>query len=149
MRDDARRLVDGEEMVVFIDDVERKILCRRLAPLGEVRGKRDGDAIAGGEPQCSAAGGLAVDAHRAVVDPGLDACAGRASEIREMAADRQIEPPAGIAAIGHQQTLGHFSYPSYVNARIETEIRQEEQLRCRTTMRAHARKSTSGRKIRS
>jgi hypothetical protein len=104
--DDARRLVDRDQVLVFVQDVERKVLGRHRGP-GRSGIGRQGDRqdVASRHAGRGAADRPAVDRHAACSDPGLHARARRLRQARKMTANHEIEPPAVIAAVGHNTPL--------------------------------------------
>ncbi len=104
VRHHARRLVDGEQVLVFVEHDERDVLGRhrpsrrRLA----VRGNRDGDGVAVGRAGRHATDRHAVDRDVTALDPRLNARAGGGRNVGEVPAEDEIDPPAGVAAIGNE-----------------------------------------------
>ena len=99
MDDEARRLVEGEEMLVLEQHGERHLLGRHLAPLGERR-QGDLDLVAQGQPARRLRGRVAVDPHPPLRDPGLEAGAGDVRPVGQVAPQDVVEPLPGVAAVG-------------------------------------------------
>ena len=86
MDDQTHRLVDDQEVFVFMEDIERNVLCDKGRWLG-VR-NLDGDGVTGcdGGPRSRPA---PIQKDVAILEKSLDAGAG---ELREFPGEEQIEP---------------------------------------------------------
>ena len=86
MNDDSRRLVDGEKLVVFVENAKRQVLGLRRAD--DLLGRCDTHRLAAGEDE-SGLTDLAVDVHPPGGDPGFRLRARRSdAALRE----KEIEP---------------------------------------------------------
>ena len=73
------RLVDRDDVLVFIDDVERNLLGQQLILFD--RRDRDLDDLAGRDLECTAAN-LAIDQHVAIVDQTLEPGSAHVRDVR-------------------------------------------------------------------
>jgi hypothetical protein len=98
MHDDPGRLVDGEKIVILIEDVERDPLRLRPFALGDF-GDADLQLIAGLHSPRRPRRRIAVDQHAAALDPVLNTIAGNRLLFAQMAQQDAVDPQAMIAAI--------------------------------------------------
>ena len=89
-------LVDDQEVVVFVDHIERD----RLGAGFDRRRSAEAalDPVAGGDGRRDLRLDGAVDGHAAVLDPALDL---RARRVREFFCEVHVEPLPGAVALGH------------------------------------------------
>ena len=109
VHDDARRLVEREQMVVFVDDVERDVFGRHRPACGvSWRGREHhGHDVAERGAGRDTVDGRAVHADHAVLDPRLHARARGGFDAGEMAAQHEIEAPPGVATVRGERVEGH------------------------------------------
>jgi hypothetical protein len=97
----ARRLVDGEQIVVFMDDVEGRLLGGHDAARRELW-KRHRHHVALGGAYRGSADEPAVDRDPSAFDPRLDTRSRGDADVSQVPAQDQVEAPSCIATIGCQ-----------------------------------------------
>ncbi len=99
--DNPGGLVDGQEMVVFEQDVDRTVFCRGRT--AKRRGWQvNGQSIACAGPGRRTSNRDAVHRNTSFFNPPLNARSGREAHIMEMAAEHQIQSSPGITPVeGH------------------------------------------------
>ena len=103
VRDDAGRLVDDQQVVVFVHD--RRALPAR-PPGGRAAPHRAAASTRIAAPSSTVADGRvttrASNLDRAVFDPPLRHGARQSRHLGDAADEHLVEPPAGVAAVGHE-----------------------------------------------
>ena len=104
VHDDTGGLVHGEQIVVFVQHLERDVFGRHDRPWRRL-GQLNGDAIPERRPRGHAAYGRAVDRDQTVFDPRLHARPRRLVDIGEVSPQDEIETAARVTAIGVHETV--------------------------------------------
>jgi len=109
MHDDSRRLVNGEQVIVFEEDLNRAVFClHRTTDLDAREGHTD--VVAERRSSGHAPNRRPVDQHLPVLDPGLDPCPRRGFDVGQMTPEHEVNPAPCVAAIGDEcagQKGGH------------------------------------------
>ena len=98
MHDQSRRLVDGQQVFVFVEHIEGNDFGGRTTARLR-RFETDAKLIAGLHPPRRSRRRLAVDQHVAGIDPFLNPIAGDAPLVAEVAVEHEVHPHARIAAV--------------------------------------------------
>jgi hypothetical protein len=100
MNNDSARLVEHEQIVVFVEDTQADVFGHHDRPGWHVEREHDRHDIAERGPRGHTTNWRTVDGDTPVFDPGLDPRASGRVDIRQVPAKHQVEPAAGVAAIG-------------------------------------------------
>lgn len=106
--DEARGLVDSEEIIVFKENVEVATLSLHRRPGGfRGVGYRDCDDVAKPDSAGSLSGPTTINGDGAVLDPVLDTRPGGRLNASKMPAKYEIDPLPVVAAIGRERADCH------------------------------------------
>jgi hypothetical protein len=106
--DEARGLVDSEEVIVFKENVEVATLRLHRRPGGfRGVGHRDCDDVAKPDSAGGLSGATTVNGDGAVLDPALDTRPSDPLDAGKMPAKYEIDPLPVVAAIGRERADCH------------------------------------------